>query len=86
MTVLDIGSGRGGPARKIAHSSGNTVVGVDVTAAYVDTARAFTRPACLDNTSASGTATSPTSTATTSTPCAGMARSLEADEIHQVVT
>ena len=38
MTVLDIGSGLGGPARQIARSSGCTVVGVDITPAYVDTA------------------------------------------------
>ena len=49
MTVLDVGSGLGGPARQIAQSSGCTVVGVDVTPAYVDTARALTRAAGLDN-------------------------------------
>jgi sarcosine/dimethylglycine N-methyltransferase len=49
MTVLDIGSGLGGPARQIARSSGCTVVGVDITSAYVDTAQALTRTAGLDN-------------------------------------
>ena len=49
MTVLDIGSGLGGPARQIARSSGCTVVGLDITPAYVDTAQALTRTAGLDN-------------------------------------
>jgi sarcosine/dimethylglycine N-methyltransferase len=49
MTVLDIGAGLGGPARQIARSSGCTVVGVDITPAYVDTAQALTRTAGLDN-------------------------------------
>jgi len=49
MTVLDIGSGLGGPARQIARSSGCTVVGVDITPAYVDAAQALTRTAGLDN-------------------------------------
>jgi sarcosine/dimethylglycine N-methyltransferase len=49
MTVLDIGSGLGGPARQIARSGGCTVLGVDIAAAYVDTAEALTRTAGLDN-------------------------------------
>jgi sarcosine/dimethylglycine N-methyltransferase len=49
MTVLDIGSGLGGPARQIARSSGCTVVGADITQSYVDTARALTRSAGLDD-------------------------------------
>jgi sarcosine/dimethylglycine N-methyltransferase len=49
MTVLDVGAGFGGPARQIARSSGCTVVGVDITPAYVDTAQALTRTAGLDN-------------------------------------
>jgi len=49
MTVLDVGSGLGGPARQIARGSGCTVVGVDITSAYVDTAQALTRTAGLDN-------------------------------------
>jgi cyclopropane fatty-acyl-phospholipid synthase-like methyltransferase len=49
MTVLDIGSGLGGPARQIARSSGCTVVGVDLTPAYVDTARALTHTEGLDD-------------------------------------
>ena len=48
LTVLDIGSGLGGPARQIARSSGCTVVGVDITPAYVATAQALTRTAGLD--------------------------------------
>ncbi len=49
MVVLDVGSGLGGPARQIARGSGCTVVGVDITSAYVDTAQALTRTAGLDN-------------------------------------
>jgi sarcosine/dimethylglycine N-methyltransferase len=49
MTALDVGSGLGGPARQIAQSSGCTVVGVDITPAYVDTAQALTRTADLDD-------------------------------------
>jgi SAM-dependent methyltransferase len=49
MTVLDVGSGLGGPARQIARSSGCTVLGVDITPAYVDTAQALTRTAGLEN-------------------------------------
>jgi sarcosine/dimethylglycine N-methyltransferase len=48
MTVLDIGSGLGGPARQIARNSGCTVVGVDITPAYVDTAEVLTLAAGLD--------------------------------------
>lgn len=42
MTVLDVGSGLGGPARQIARNAGCSVVGVDITPAYVDAARALT--------------------------------------------
>lgn len=42
MTVLDVGSGLGGPARQIALATGCAVVGVDITPAYVDAARALT--------------------------------------------
>ncbi len=42
MTVLDVGSGLGGPARQVARTSGCRVVGVDITPAYVDAARALT--------------------------------------------
>jgi len=49
MTVLDVGSGLGGPARQIARSAGCAVVGVDITPSYVDTAEALTRAAGLDN-------------------------------------
>ncbi len=47
MTVLDVGSGLGGPARQIARSSGCTVVGVDLTPAYVDAAQELTHTAGL---------------------------------------
>ena len=47
MTVLDVGSGLGGPARQVARSSGCTVVGVDITQSYVDAARALTEAAGL---------------------------------------
>jgi len=42
MTVLDVGSGFGGPARQIARTTGCQVVGVDVTPAYVDAAEELT--------------------------------------------
>ncbi|MFJ9863133.1 SAM-dependent methyltransferase [Streptomyces sp. NPDC101165] len=48
--VLDVGSGFGGPARQIAHRTGNHVVGVDITPAYVDAARALTTRAGLSDT------------------------------------
>jgi SAM-dependent methyltransferase len=41
MTVLDVGSGFGGPARQVARAAGCSVVGVDITAAYVEAARAL---------------------------------------------
>ncbi len=47
MTVLDVGSGLGGPARQVARSAGCRVVGIDITPAYVDAARAFTDTAGL---------------------------------------
>jgi sarcosine/dimethylglycine N-methyltransferase len=47
MTVLDVGSGLGGPARQIARSTGSTVVGVDITPAYVEAAQALTYTAGL---------------------------------------
>lgn len=43
MTVLDVGSGLGGPARQVARSTGCSVVGVDPTKSYVDTAQALTQ-------------------------------------------
>jgi SAM-dependent methyltransferase len=46
-TALDVGSGLGGPARQIALATGCAVVGVDVTASYVDAARALTDAAGL---------------------------------------
>jgi sarcosine/dimethylglycine N-methyltransferase len=47
MSVLDVGSGLGGPARQIALATGCTVVGVDITASYVDAATALTAAAGL---------------------------------------
>jgi len=49
MTVLDVGSGFGGPARHIASRAGCHVVGVDITAAYVEVAQALTRAVGLDD-------------------------------------
>lgn len=48
MTVLDVGSGLGGPARQVARTSGAAVFGVDITRAYVEAAQALTRAAGLD--------------------------------------
>ncbi|WP_029138247.1 SAM-dependent methyltransferase [Nakamurella lactea] len=42
MTVLDVGSGLGGPARQIARTTGCQVVGVDLAAGYVEAATALT--------------------------------------------
>jgi sarcosine/dimethylglycine N-methyltransferase len=47
MTVLDVGSGFGGPARQVARATGCRVVGVDITPAYVEAASALTRAAGL---------------------------------------
>ena len=47
--VLDIGSGLGGPARRIAELSGATVVGVDITDEYVVAATALTRRLGLED-------------------------------------
>ncbi|MFB4303128.1 SAM-dependent methyltransferase [Actinomadura sp. NTSP31] len=41
-TVLDVGSGFGGPARQIARRTGNHVTGIDITPAYVGAARDLT--------------------------------------------
>lgn len=49
MTVLDVGSGLGGPARQVARSTGCRVVGVDITPAYVDAARTVTETAELSD-------------------------------------
>lgn len=43
MTVLDIGSGIGGPARMIAARYGCLVTGIDLTPHFVETARALSR-------------------------------------------
>jgi sarcosine/dimethylglycine N-methyltransferase len=43
MSVLDVGAGLGGPVRQVARTTGATVVGVDITPAYVEAARALTR-------------------------------------------
>ena len=49
MTALDVGSGLGGPARQIARATGCTVIGVDITEAYVDAATALTDAVGLDD-------------------------------------
>ena len=46
-TVLDVGSGFGGPARQVAATTGCDVVGVDITPGYVEAARALTAAAGL---------------------------------------
>jgi SAM-dependent methyltransferase len=45
--VLDVGSGFGGPARQIARRTGNRVIGIDITPAYVEAARDLTAKAML---------------------------------------
>jgi SAM-dependent methyltransferase len=47
--VLDVGSGLGGPARRIAQLTGATVVGVDITEEYVEAARGLTRRLGLED-------------------------------------
>jgi SAM-dependent methyltransferase len=47
--VLDVGSGFGGPARQIARRTGNRVLGIDITPAYVDAARHLTEKAGLSD-------------------------------------
>ena len=47
--VLDIGSGIGGPARRMATSTGCTVVGVDLTPSFVATATELSRLTGLDD-------------------------------------
>jgi SAM-dependent methyltransferase len=47
MSVLDVGSGLGGPARQLARAVGCQVVGVDITASYVNAALDLTRTAGL---------------------------------------
>ncbi|GLP80935.1 SAM-dependent methyltransferase [Mycobacterium antarcticum] len=42
-TAIDVGSGFGGPARRIAEKTGATVLGLDITASYVETAQMLTR-------------------------------------------
>jgi SAM-dependent methyltransferase len=42
LQLLDIGSGLGGAARHLAHAHGCRVTGIDLTAEYVDLARALT--------------------------------------------
>ena len=49
MTVLDVGSGFGGPARQVARSTGCRVVGVDIAPAYVEAAEAVTEAAGLSD-------------------------------------
>lgn len=47
--VLDIGSGFGGPARRIAELTGASVHGIDITRGYVDTATTLTRRCGLEH-------------------------------------
>jgi SAM-dependent methyltransferase len=47
--VLDVGAGLGGPARFLAERYGVQVVGVDLTAAFVELARELTRRVGLDD-------------------------------------
>ncbi|HET6909736.1 MAG TPA: methyltransferase domain-containing protein [Mycobacteriales bacterium] len=47
MTVLDVGSGLGGPARQVAATTGCNVLGIDIAPAYVQAARALTDAAGL---------------------------------------
>jgi 2-polyprenyl-3-methyl-5-hydroxy-6-metoxy-1,4-benzoquinol methylase len=49
MTILDVGSGLGGPARFAAATHGCEVVGIDLTASYVEAARALTGWVGLDD-------------------------------------
>lgn len=49
MTVLDVGSGFGGPARQVARATGCAVVGVDITPAYVEAAVELTNIAGLSD-------------------------------------
>lgn len=46
-TVLDVGSGFGGPARQVARLTRATVVGVDIAEAYVQAAQALTEDALI---------------------------------------
>jgi MPBQ/MSBQ methyltransferase len=48
-TVLDVGSGLGGPARVLASRYGADVVGLDLTPEYVEVAEELTREAGLDD-------------------------------------
>jgi SAM-dependent methyltransferase len=47
--VLDVGAGFGGPARQIARRTAHHVVGIDLTPAYVEAARALTAKAGLSD-------------------------------------
>jgi cyclopropane fatty-acyl-phospholipid synthase-like methyltransferase len=47
MTVLDVGCGLGGPARQVARTTGATVIGIDITPAYIDAAQQLTHTAGL---------------------------------------
>jgi ubiquinone/menaquinone biosynthesis C-methylase UbiE len=41
-TVIDVGSGFGGPARRIAEKTRATVIGIDITPAYIEAAQTLT--------------------------------------------
>lgn len=47
--LLDLGSGIGGPARYFAHTFGCRVTGIDLTPAFVESARELTRRCGLDD-------------------------------------
>ncbi|HET6168352.1 MAG TPA: class I SAM-dependent methyltransferase [Marmoricola sp.] len=49
MSVLDVGSGFGGPARQVARRTGARVVGIDLAQEYVEAARELTRRAGLSD-------------------------------------
>jgi sarcosine/dimethylglycine N-methyltransferase len=49
MTVLDVGSGLGGPARQVARHAGCSVVGVDITRSYVEAAEQLTEASGLED-------------------------------------
>lgn len=48
-TVIDVGCGFGGPARRVAERTGASVLGIDTSAAYVDAAQMLTDRSGLHN-------------------------------------
>lgn len=49
MAVLDIGCGIGGPARTIARRTSASVTGIDLTPAFIETARALSRMSGMED-------------------------------------